>query len=122
MPTSLSVEHIQSCIRFVRGFPVLALADVARFYDSPSNQLQFHASYMPGEFCFKLDDAEIASFGRTSPSRTSPGLALTEHGALAAAYILGEPRAIETSVQVIRAFLRYREMPMRRTAARAMAF
>lgn len=37
-------------------------------------------------------------------------LAFTEHGAVAAAFVLNSPRAIEMSVFVVRAFLRLRQL------------
>jgi hypothetical protein len=36
--------------------------------------------------------------------------AFTEHGAIMAASVLNSPRAVETSVQVVRAFVRLRQM------------
>ena len=37
--------------------------------------------------------------------------AFTEHGAIMAAMVLNSPSAVEMSVQVVRAFVRLREMP-----------
>ena len=41
--------------------------------------------------------------------RSSP-LAFTEHGALMVASVVNTPRAIQTSIEVVRAFQRLREM------------
>ena len=42
--------------------------------------------------------------------RRSPPLAFTEHGALMVAAVVNSPRAIQTSIEVVRAFQRLREM------------
>lgn len=48
--------------------------------------------------------------GASSPSVLSPApYAFTEHGALMAATVLNSPRAVETSLYVVRAFVRLRQ-------------
>lgn len=54
----------------------------------------------------------VANCDHLSKLKFSPVLpyAFTEHGAIMAASVLNTPRAIETSVLVVRAFVRLREM------------
>lgn len=70
---------------------------------------------VPEDFAFRLtahEKAELVTncdrFARLKHSTVSP-LAFTEHGAIMAANVLNSPRAIEGSVQVVRAFVRMRE-------------
>lgn len=72
----------------------------------------------PEDFAFRLKPAEGLALNRSqtvtgSQKHRNPGarpLAFTEHGAIMAASVLRSPRAVETSVYVVRAFIRLREI------------
>ena len=71
----------------------------------------------PEDFAFLLTKEEFDDlklhFATSSSGwggRRKPPFAFTEHGALMAANVLKTPTAVTTSVQVVRAFVRLREM------------
>jgi hypothetical protein len=107
MPDLTTVEQIRENIRLVRGHDVILQTDLARLYRLPLSRLLTIAQAFPGEFCFFLDDVEVpapAEFG------ARPRIAaFTEYGALAVAYAIDTPEALETGLQIVRAFMRRRE-------------
>jgi len=71
----------------------------------------------PADFMFRLSAKELEAW-RSRVVMSNPGarmglrrapFAFTEHGALMAATVLNSPRAVETSVYVVRAFIRLRQ-------------
>jgi len=71
----------------------------------------------PKDFAFLLTQDEFGDlklqFATSSVGwggRRKPPFAFTEHGALMAANVLKTPVAVRTSIQVVRAFVRLREM------------
>lgn len=69
----------------------------------------------PEDFMFQLTTEEFANlksqFATSSwGGRRKLPFAFAEHGAIMAASVLNSKRAIETSVQVVRAFVRLRQM------------
>jgi hypothetical protein len=102
-----TVELIRENIRSIRGHEVMLQADLARVYRVSVSRLLTVAQAFPGEFCFLLDDSEI-------PSPAEVGgrprvVVFTEYGALAVAYALETPEALEIGLQVVRAFMRRRD-------------
>ena len=128
------VERIQRSILVLRGQRVLLDADLARLYGVPTKrlneQVKRNPRKFPEDFVFQLtqDEAEavrharardeIASGNRShnatgSQKHRDPRFlpyAFTEHGAIQAANVLNSATAVEMSVQVVRAFVRLREM------------
>lgn len=127
-----SVEQIESQIFLIRGQKVMLDADLAGLYGVPTkvfNQaIKRNAERFPEDFIFQLNDEEFADLrsqiGTSSlrsqivTSNNPPGrggrrhlpYAFTEHGAIMAASVLNSPRAVEASVQVVRAFVQLRQM------------
>ncbi len=131
-----SVEQIESRIFLIRGQKVMLDADLAELYGVETkvfNQaIKRNAVRFPEDFMFQLTAEEFANlksqFATSSlrsqfvtsnnPTNISTGrggrrhlpYAFTEHGAIMAASVLNSPRAVETSVQVVRAFVRLRQM------------
>lgn len=130
-------ERIQSRIIVLRGQRVLLDSDLAAIYEVPTKrlveQVKRNASRFPEDFVFQLtreefsqfrikqgpdvDNAQLAkhrSQNATSVSqnraRQSLPYAFTEHGAIQAANILRSEAAVAMSVQVVRAFVRLREL------------
>ncbi|MCI0621646.1 MAG: ORF6N domain-containing protein, partial [Acidobacteria bacterium] len=70
----------------------------------------------PPDFMFQLSESEkakvVANCDHLARLRFSPYLpyAFTEHGALMLANVLNSDRAVEASVQVVRAFVRLRSL------------
>ena len=71
----------------------------------------------PADFMFRPSAKELEAW-RSPVVMSNPGarmglrrapFAFTEHGALMAATVLNSPRAVETSVYVVRAFIRLRQ-------------
>jgi hypothetical protein len=113
-------EHIQNRILVLRGQRVLLDRDLAALYGVPTKrlneQVRRNANRFPEDFCFTLTREEksevVAKCDHLRPLKFSPVLpsAFTEHGALMAANILNSPQAVAMSVQVVRAFIRLRQL------------
>jgi hypothetical protein len=121
MPEELILaEHIQSRILVLRGQRVLLNSDLARLYGVPTKrlneQVRRNARKFPEDFVFQLTPTEraevVAKCDHLRALRFSPTLpyAFTEHEAIQAANILNSEAATVMSVQVVRAFVRLRQM------------
>ena len=113
-------ERIETRILTIRGHRVMVDADLAEVYGVPTKrlneQVKRNAERFPEDFAFRLTPEEktelVANcdrFSRLKHSTAFP-LVFTEHGAIMAANVLNSQRAIEASVQVVRAFVRLREV------------
>lgn len=116
-------ETIAGAIRIVRGHKVLLDADLAALYGVATRVLvqavKRNRDRFPADFLFQLTNQEVAALRSQPVISNAPGgrggrrhlpYAFTEHGALMAATVLRSRRAIETSLYVVRAFVRLREM------------
>jgi hypothetical protein len=130
------VDRIEPCILLVRGQRVMLDADLAELYGATTkafNQaVKRNLERFPADFMFQLNTEEAEAMRSqiatasgptavlrsqivTSSSASHGGrrylpYAFTEHGAIMAASVLNTPRAIETSVYVVRAFVKLREL------------
>jgi hypothetical protein len=111
------LEVLES-IHLVRGQRVILDATLARVYGVTTRrlneQVRRNRHRFPNDFLFELDAAEFANlkshFATSSwGGRRKEPFAFTEHGAIMAATILSSPRAVQMSVYVVRAFVRFRE-------------
>jgi hypothetical protein len=82
-----------------------------------NQQLGRNKVRFPADFAFRLTEAEwesLRSQFATSKigrgGRRHPPYAFTEHGALMLANVLSSPRAVQASIQVVRAFVRLRRL------------
>jgi hypothetical protein len=121
-----AIAAITQSIFIARGRKVLLDADLARFYGVTTRrlneQVRRNASRFPEDFAFTLTREECANLmsqsatssalreRRTWGGRRKPPRVFTEHGAFMAAAVLNTKRAIRTSVLVVRAFVRLREL------------
>jgi hypothetical protein len=117
----VSVEQITHSILVFRGHKVLLDSDLAELYGVPTKALnqavKRNVERFPEDFMFRLSQAEAEALNRSQLVTGSqkhrdprfPPYAFTEHGAMMAAMILNSPRAVETSVYVVRAFVKLRE-------------
>jgi len=105
----------------VRGGRVLLDVTLAELYGVSTktfNQaVRRNRERFPPDFLFEVDVEEweilrsqivTLSLGRGQHRKYLP-LAFTEHGAIMAATILNSPRAVQMSVYVVRAFVRFRQ-------------
>jgi hypothetical protein len=119
----------QPAIHLIRGQRVMLDSDLAAIYQVPTKrlneQLRRNRSRFPVDFAFQLTAEELTNLRsqiatsslrlQSATSKKHGGRrylpwAFTEHGAIMLATILNSDVAIQASVQVVRAFVRLREM------------
>ncbi len=118
--TSIIDHRINNAILFIRGQKVMLDIDLADIYGVKTKrlneQVKRNINRFPSDFMFQLSDEEkqevVANCDHLTKLKFSPSnpYAFTEHGALMLASVLNSPLAIETSVLVVRAFVRLREI------------
>lgn len=113
-------DEIEQRILLIRGQKVMLDVDLADLYGVTTGrlneQVKRNMERFPDDFMFQLSREE-AGFLRSQSaiSKTGHGgrryapFAFTEHGAIMAASVLNSLRAIEASVWVVRAFVKFRE-------------
>ena len=116
------VERIERAILSIRGEKVMLDSDLAELYGVETRVLnqavKRNASRFPEDFVFQLNADEVVKLNRSQIVIGSqkhrdprfPPYAFTEHGALMLANVLNSERAAQTSVMVVRAFVRLRQM------------
>jgi hypothetical protein len=127
-----SLEQIESRILLIRGQKVMLDVDLAELYEVETGALnravKRNSERFPEDFMFQLTAEEFTDLRCqigisnlrsqivTSNNPVGRGgrrhlpYAFTEHGAIMAASVLNSPRAVEASVQVVRAFVQLRQM------------
>jgi hypothetical protein len=118
-----ALQSIGLAITMLRGQRVILDAELAALYGVETKRfneaVKRNAEKFPPDLMFQLTPDEfanlrsqIATSSSDSPShggrRYLPRV-FTEHGALMAAMILNNPRAVQVSLYVVRAFVRLRE-------------
>jgi len=117
----IPAERIERLIYLIRGQRVMLDSDLAELYGVETGALNRsvgrNANRFPPDFVFQLTPQEVADLrcqiGTSNEGRGGRRYhpyVFTEHGAIMAAMVLNSPRAVEMSVQVVRAFIRLREM------------
>ena len=115
------LERIQQTILLIRGKRVMLDANLAKLYGVSTKrlneQVKRNRDRFPQDFMFQLNPEEaevlrsqIATSKEGRGGRRYLPFAFTEHGAIMLAAVLNTPRAIEVSVFVVRAFVRFREI------------
>ena len=116
---SYALAHIAESIVVLRGQRVLLDEELATLYGVTTRrlneQVRRNRSRFPADFLIELTQAEFANlksqFATSSwGGRRKLPFAFTEHGAIQVATILNSPRAVEMSVYVVRAFVKFREL------------
>ena len=116
----IPTEKIDRAILIIRGHKVMLDSDLAAIYGVKTGrlneQVKRNKDRFPNDFMFQLtnhekqeviancDHLENLKFSRTNP------YAFTEHGTIMLANVLSTPTAIETSVLIVRAFVKLREL------------
>jgi hypothetical protein len=118
----IPLERIERAILLIRGEKVMLDSDLADLYGVETKVLnqavKRNSNRFPSDFMFRLTLQEVAELNRSQFVTGSqkhrdprfPPYAFTEHGALMLANVLNSERAAQTSVQVVRAFVRLRQM------------
>jgi hypothetical protein len=117
----ISEGRIKNAIHLIRGEKVILDADLARLYGVSTarlnQQVNRNLERFPIDFMFQLTPEEFNSLMlQNATSKKSRGgrrklpHAFTEHGAIMAANVLRSRRAVQTSVQVVRAFVKQRQI------------
>jgi len=114
------MERIEAEILQIRGLRVMLDSDLARLYRVSTKrlneQVKRNRERFPRDFMFRLTRKEkaevVANCDHLKGLKFSATLpfAFTEHGAVMLASVLNGPVAVQASIQVVRAFLKLREM------------
>jgi hypothetical protein len=118
---AIPIERVEQAILLIRGEKVILDADLAKLYGVSTarlnEQVKRNPQRFPNDFAFRLKKEEfanlksqIATSSSTHGGRRKLPLVFTEHGAIMAANVLNSERAVAASVQVVRAFVRLRQM------------
>ena len=117
----IPMDRIERAILLIRGEKVMLDSDLAEIYGVETKALnravKRNQSRFPSDFMFQLTSKEAKSlrcqFGTSNAGRGGRRYlpyAFTEHGALMLANVLNSDQAAQTSVQVVRAFVRLRQL------------
>lgn len=125
----IPVERIENRILLIRGEKVILDADLAALYGVSTKrlneQVRRNRERFPDDFMFQLTAAELSALkdqiggsnlrSQVATSRSHGGrrylpYVFTEHGAIMAANVLNSERAVRASVEVVRAFVRLRQL------------
>jgi len=120
-PDLIPAERIEQTIFVIHGEKVILDADLAKVYGVTTTrlneQVKRNRDRFPEDFAFRLTKEDftilISQFATSSSKhggRRKLPLVFTEHGAIMAANVLNSRRAVQASVQVVRAFVRLRQM------------
>ena len=115
------VERIERAIILVRSEKVMLDSELAEIYGVTTKrlneQVRRNLKRFPSDFMFQLTAEEAESLrSQIATSKERRGgrrylpYAFTEHGALMLANVLNSERAAQTSVMVVRAFVRLRQL------------
>ena len=120
MKALLPVEIIERKIYLIRGHKILLDSDLAELYGVEVKQLKRQVrrnlSRFPEDFMFQLQKEEYESlrshFGTLKRGEHAKYLpyAFTEQGVAMLSSVLNSDRAIEVNIQIMRAFVKLREM------------
>jgi hypothetical protein len=104
----------------IRGEKVMLDADLGNLYGVPTKVLnqavKRNKERFPDDFMFRLTKQEkegvVTNCDHLRRLKFSPTMpyAFTEHGALMLASVLNSPIAIQVSIQIVRVFIRLREI------------
>jgi ORF6N domain len=118
---SASALLVESRILLLRHQRAILDSDLAKLYGVPvkrlNQQVTRNLERFPSDFMFRLTAKEEKALRlQSATSKKGRGgrrylpFAFTEHGAIMAATVLNSKRAVQTSLFVVRAFVRLREM------------
>ena len=126
--TAVAVEHIGRSILTLRGHRVILDAELAGLYAVETKVLvqavKRNAARFPEDFMFQLTAPEWAALRSQIVTSKTPGrggrryppYAFTEQGVAMLSSVLGSEHAIAVNIQIMRAFVRMREILASNTA------
>ncbi len=115
------VERIERSILLIRGHKVMLDADLAVLYGVTTKrlneQVRRNIARFPGDFMFRLTLEEVESL-RSQFATSNKGrggrryapLVFTEQGIAMLSTVLNSERAIQANIEIMRAFVRLREL------------
>jgi hypothetical protein len=112
-------EVIMNKIYMIRGHKIMIGSDLAHLYGVETKrineQVKRNLERFPNDFMFQLSENEqeiLKSQIATSRwgGKRKPSYAFTEHGVLMLSSVLNSKKAIEVNIQIIRIFIRVRQM------------
>jgi phage regulator Rha-like protein len=116
----IPTAKIDRAILIIRGHKIMLDSDLAEIYGVKTSrlneQVKRNKNRFPNDFMFQLTNKEkqelIANCDHLVKLKFSPTnpYAFTEHGTIMLASVLNTPTAIETSVLIVRAFVKLREI------------
>jgi hypothetical protein len=118
------VERIERAILVIRGHKVILDKDLAALYDVTTGNLNKAVSRnierFPEDFMFQLSPDEMKSLifhlGTSSWGGTrKPPRVFTEQGVAMLSSVLRSPRAVQVNIEIMRAFVRLRQMLQQNT-------
>ena len=115
-----TVDSLQRRIFVIRGMRVMLSSDLADLYEVETKVLnqavRRNSDRFPSDFVFQLTREEfenlksqIVTSSWGGPRRALP-FAFSEHGILMLSSVLRSPRAIQVNIEIMRAFIRLREL------------
>ena len=119
-------ERIEHAILVLRGQKVMLDSELAALYEVPVKALnqavKRNLDRFPEDFMFQLTQEEAASLRSQSVTskagrggrRTAP-YAFTEQGVAMLSSVLSSPRAVQVNIEIMRAFVRLRQMLQQNT-------
>ncbi|MFZ6008686.1 MAG: ORF6N domain-containing protein [Nitrospirota bacterium] len=120
MKALIPLEAIERKILLIRGEKVMLDADLAVLYGVTTKrlneQVKRNRERFPEDFMFQLTENEkvevVANCDHLKRLKFSSSLpyAFTEHGAIMLATVLNSDIAVQTSIHIVKAFVRLRQM------------
>jgi len=120
----IPVERIENAIFFLRKQKVMIDSDLATLYGVKTRILiqaaKRNKDRFPADFMFRLTKQEFQALNFENAKQKGRGgrrylpYAFTEHGVAMLSSVLNSKRAIETNIQIMRAFVRIRQWLMDR--------
>lgn len=118
----VQAEDLSSFIVTIRGQRVMLDADLAVLYGVSTarlnQQVQRNEKRFPPDFIFRLSKEEFKNLrlqnaiSSSHGGRRYPPYVFTEHGAIMAATVLNSPRAVAMTIEVVRAFVQLKQLPL----------
>jgi hypothetical protein len=116
----IPIERIEQSIRLIRAHKVMLDSDLASLYEVETKALvravKRNLDRFPEDFMFQLSQEEFDDlrrhFGTSSAwgGRRYAPYAFTEQGVAMLSSVLRSPRAVAVNVEIMRAFVRLRQM------------
>lgn len=124
MTTLVPIEHIEQKILLIRGHKVILDSELAALYGVETKKLiqavKRNLDRFPTDFMFPLENQDVAVLrsqivtlktGRGEHRKYAP-YAFTEQGVAMLSSVLHSPRAIQVNIEIMRAFVKLRQLLM----------